>query len=459
MGTLVETYIDCNQDRFLDELKEFLSIPSISTLPQHRPDIERASEFVAQKLRDAGMQKVELIPTEGHPLVYAEWMGAPGKPAVLCYGHYDVQPPDPLDEWTTPPFEPTVRGQNLYARGAADDKGQMYIHLKAAETLLATRGALPVNVKFIIEGEEEVGGGAIDKYVKNHAEKLHADVVLVSDTEMFAPGIPTLCVGLRGLIYLELSATGAAHDLHSGLFGGAAPNPLTGLIRIISQLVSPEHHIMVPGFYDDVTAPSPEEKYSWSRLPFDEKKFLEEEVGSPALIGEREFDVLERLWARPTLEVHGIVGGFMGDGAKTVIPAKATAKVSMRLVPRQNPEKILAAFQKEVERLTPPALRVQVKVLSSGEPVLMEPSHPHLQAAARALTTIFQKPTVYIRLGGSIPIVSRFRDSLQAPVVLMGFGLPDDRLHAPNEKFYLPNFLDGIRAVGMFWENLSDAAH
>ena len=457
MGTLVEPYIERNQERFLDELKEFLSIPSISALPQHRPDIERASEFVSQKLREAGMEKVERISTDGHPLVYAEWMRAQGMPTVLCYGHYDVQPPDPLEEWMTPPFEPSVRNQNIYARGAADDKGQMYIHLKAAETLLAARGSLPVNLKFIIEGEEETGGGAVDKYVRENPEKLRSDVVLVSDTEMFAPGLPTLCVGLRGLIYTELIATGAAQDLHSGLFGGAAPNPLTGLIRIISQLVSPDHRVLVPGFYDDVMPPSEQEKASWAHLPFDGKKFLEEEVGSSSLIGEEGFGVLERLWARPTLEVHGIVGGFMGEGGKTVIPAKALAKVSMRLVPRQQPEKILAAFQKEVERLTPPALRVQVRVLSSGEPVLMEPSHPHIQAAAQALTATFRKPTVFVRSGGSIPIVSRFRDSLNAPVVLMGFGLPDDRLHAPNEKFYLPNFYDGIRAVGKFWENLGHA--
>ena len=453
MGSLVDTYIETNQDRFLDELKEFLTIPSISTLPQHRPDIERASEFVAQKLRDAGMEKVERISNGGHPLVYGEWLGAPGKPTVLCYGHYDVQPPDPLDEWTTPPFEPAVRNQNIYARGAADDKGQMYIHLKAVESLLTTRGSLPMNVKFLIEGEEEVGGAAVDKHVKEHPENLSADVVLVSDTEMFAPGLPTLCIGLRGLIYTELVATGAAQDLHSGLFGGAAPNPLMGLVRIISQLVSPEHRVLVPGFYDDVATPTPREKSSWTQLPFDEKKFLDE-VGSPGLIGEAGFGVLERLWARPTLEVHGIVGGFMGEGGKTVIPAKASAKVSMRLVPRQNPEKVLEAFCNEVKRLTPPALRVQIKVLSSGEPVLMDPSHPLIQAAAQALTATFHRPTVFTRSGGSIPIVSRFRDSLGAPVVLMGFGLPDDRLHAPNEKFYLPNFFDGIRAVGLFWENL-----
>ena len=445
-----------NKKRFLCELKDLLRIPSVSTLPKHRPDVERASHFVAARLLEVGMEHVERIPTDGHPLVYAHWMRAPGKPTVLCYGHYDVQPPDPLDEWITPPFEPDVRDENIYARGAADDKGQMYIHIKAAETLLKTRSSLPVNLKFIIEGEEEVGSGSIDQYVRRNAERLQADTVLVSDTEMFAPGLPTLCVGLRGLIYTEIIVTGAAHDLHSGLFGGAAPNPLAGLCRILAGLVSPDYQITVPGFYDDVAPPSEEEKTSWARLPFDASRFLEKEVGSHSLIGEAGFTVLERLWARPTLEVHGIVGGFMGEGAKTVIPARATAKVSMRLVPRQKPAKIVEAFEKEVERLTPRGLRAEVRVLSSGEAVSVDPSHPSIAAAARALSATFNKPTVYIRGGGSIPIVSRFEDSLHAPVVLMGFGLPDDCLHAPNEKFHLPNFFNGIRAVAAFWENLAE---
>ncbi|OFV96205.1 MAG: peptidase M20 [Acidobacteria bacterium RIFCSPLOWO2_02_FULL_61_28] len=456
MASSVDTYIESHQDRFLEELKSFLAIPSVSTLPQHKPDIERASAFVAERLRAAGIENVERIPTDGHPLVYGEWMKAPGKPTVLCYGHYDVQPPDPLEEWVSPPFEPLIRNGNIYARGAADDKGQMYIHVKAAETLLAAQGRLPVNVKFLIEGEEEVGGKAVDRYVAEHPTKLQSDVALVSDTEMFAPGLPTLCVGLRGLVYTEVVATGAAQDLHSGIFGGAAPNPLLGLARILSQLISPDYRIQVPGFYDDVEAPSPEEKASWARLPFDENEFLREKVGSTALVGEEGFAVLERLWVRPTLEVHGIVGGFMGEGAKTVIPAKASAKVSMRLVPRQDPQEILAAFQKEVKRLTPRGLRVEVKTLSTAEPVLMSPSHPSIQAAARALSDTFRQPTVYVRGGGSIPIVARIQESLGIPVALMGFGLPDDRLHSPNEKFHLPNFFAGIRAVTRFWENLAE---
>ncbi|MBI4458926.1 MAG: dipeptidase [Acidobacteria bacterium] len=455
MSTLVSGYIESNKDRFLEELNSFLKIPSVSTLPQHKQDIQRASDFVATKLQTAGIEKVEIIATQGHPLVYGEWRKAPGKPTVLCYGHYDVQPPDPLEEWITPPFEPTIRGDNLYARGAADDKGQMYIHIKAAEALLQAHGKLPVNVKFLIEGEEEVGGLAVDKYVRENAEKLRCDVALISDTEMFAPGLPTLCIGLRGLVYTELLATGAAQDLHSGMYGGAAPNPLMGLIRILSQLQTPDYRVHVPGFYDDIVPPTPEEKASWAELPFDEKAFLRGEVGSPRLVGEEGFEVLERLWARPTLEVHGFTGGFQGEGAKTVIPAKASAKMSMRLAPRQDPQKILAAFEKEVDRLTPPGLSVQVKVLSTSEAVLIPPTHPYLQAAVGALTETFHKPTVFIRAGGSIPIVARFQESRCEPVVLMGFGWPADRLHSPNEKFYLPNFFDGILAVTRFWENLA----
>jgi acetylornithine deacetylase/succinyl-diaminopimelate desuccinylase-like protein len=456
MASLVDAYIESNQDRLLDELKSFLKIPSISTLPRHRPDIERACGFVVEKLLAAGMQNVQRIIADGHPIVYGEWLGAPGKPTVLCYGHYDVQPPDPLNEWVSPPFDPDVRDGNIYARGAADDKGQMYIHIKAAEAMLAVRGALPVNLKFLIEGEEEVGGGAVDRYVRENPEPLACDVALVSDTEMFAPGLPTLCVGLRGLVYTELIATGAAQDLHSGLYGGAAPNPLLGLTRILSQMISPDYRVQIPGFYDDVEPPSAEEKKSWAALPFSESDFLEKDMGASALVGEAGFSVLERRWARPTLEIHGFIGGFQGEGAKTVIPARASAKVSMRLVPNQNPTKILDAFQKEVERLTPSGLRVQVHVLSSGEPILMPPSHPYLRAAAQALTETFHKNTVFVRGGGSIPIVARFQDSLHVPVVLMGFGLPDDRLHSPNEKFYLPNFYDGIRAVSRYWDHLGD---
>jgi acetylornithine deacetylase/succinyl-diaminopimelate desuccinylase-like protein len=457
-NSAVDDYIEQNRSRILNELQEYLRIPSVSTLPAHKSDVLNAAEFVAEKLRAAGLDNVRKIPTKGHPLIYGEWLRAPGKPTVLCYGHYDVQPPDPLNEWITPPFEPSVRGEDIFARGAADDKGQMYVHIKAAEAMLALNQKLPVNVKFLIEGEEEIGGESVDEYVKHHATELACDVALVSDTHMFAPGLPTLCVGLRGLVYTELFAKGARVDLHSGLYGGAAPNPLMGLAQIISRLVNAEGEVQIPAFYDDVLPPAPDEIASWSRLPFSESEFLSNEVGSARLVGDERFSVLERIWSRPTLEIHGITGGFQGEGAKTVIPACASAKVSMRLVPNQHPEKILEAFKREIARVTPAGLQVDVKVHSCGEPLLMDRSHPFVAAAAQALTEVFGRETVFTRGGGSIPIVARMQQSLKAPVVLMGLGLPDDRLHSPNEKFHLPNFYNGIRAVARFWEKLSSHA-
>src|SRR5438270_1226751 len=343
MSNATDVFVRESQTRFLEELKTFLKIPSISTLPEHRGDIERAARFVADSLGAAGLENVEIIPTGRHPLVYADWMHAAGKPTVLCYGHYDVQPPDPLDLWVSPPFEPTVRDGNLYARGSADDKGQMYMHVKAVETLRAVNGTLPVNVKFLIEGEEEVGGESIAKYVADNPEKLKADVALVSDTALYAEGVPTLCIGLRGLIYMEVSATGPMRDLHSGLYGGAAPNAVFGLVELLAKAKSAGGLIRIPGIYDDVEPPAPAERESWEGLPFSEGEFLAKEVGSTELTGEPGRMVFERVWSRPTFEVHGIGGGFTGAGAKTVIPAKATAKVSFRIVPRQTPDEVIGA--------------------------------------------------------------------------------------------------------------------
>jgi acetylornithine deacetylase/succinyl-diaminopimelate desuccinylase-like protein len=445
-------FVEQHQDRLLDELKQFLRIPSVSTLPEHASDIKRAAEFVASSLRAAGLEHVEIIPTAGHPLVYADWLHAPGRPTVLCYGHYDVQPPDPLDEWISPPFEPTVRNGNIYARGAADDKGQMYSQIKAVEALRAMNGTLPVNLRFLIEGEEEVGGESIAKYVKENAAKLKADVALVSDTELFAEGIPTLCVGLRGLIYTEIEARGPSRDLHSGIYGGAAPNAVFGLVELLSKMKDANGHILIPGMYDDVRPPSPAEKHSWSILPFDEKEFLKNEVGSKCLTGEPGYTVFERTWARPTLEVHGIAGGFTGAGAKTVIPAKATAKVSMRMVPDQDPEKILASFKKFVADHTPAGIETQVRVLSFGPAIMVNPDHHAIQVAARAFSDILGRETVYIRSGGSIPIVGDFATHLGIPTILMGFGLPDDGLHSPNEKYKVSNYYAGIMTIAHFLE-------
>jgi acetylornithine deacetylase/succinyl-diaminopimelate desuccinylase-like protein len=450
MSNATDVFVRENQDRFLEELKSFLRIPSVSTLPEHRGDIDRAAGFVAESLRAAGLENVEVIPTAKHPLVYADWLHAPGKPTVLCYGHYDVQPPDPLDQWVSPPFEPTIRGGNIYARGSADDKGQFYMHVKAVETLRAINGKLPVNVKFLIEGEEEVGGESIAKYVAQNPEKLKADVALVSDTALYAEGVPTLCIGLRGLVYMEVEATGPMRDLHSGLYGGAAPNGVFGLIELLAKVKSSSGVVRIPGFYDDVEPPAPAEKESWERLPFRPKDFLKKEVGSTRLTGESKYTVLERIWARPTFEVHGIAGGFTGAGAKTVIPAKATAKVSVRLVPKQDPEKIVDAFRKFVEKNTPKGIRTEVRVLSAGPAVMVNPDHPAIQVAAKAFSDILGKPTVFIRSGGSIPIVGDFAAHLKIPTVLMGFGLPDDGLHSPNEKYKVENYYQGIMTIAHF---------
>jgi acetylornithine deacetylase/succinyl-diaminopimelate desuccinylase-like protein len=452
MSQPITQYVQSNRQRLLDELKDFLRIPSVSTLPEHKPDVDRAAQFVADGLTRAGLENVEIIPTARHPLVYADWIHAPGKPTVLCYGHYDVQPPDPLELWHTPPFEPTERDGNLYARGSADDKGQMYMHVKAVEALRAVNGTLPVNLKFLIEGEEEIVGESIAKYVAANGEKLKADVALVSDTALYAEGIPTLCIGLRGLIYTEIEATGPARDLHSGLYGGAAPNAVYGLIELLAKLKAENGRILLPGMYQDVTVPAPAEKQSWQSLPFNEAEFLAAEVGSTKLTGEPGYSVLERVWARPTLEVHGIAGGFTGAGAKTVIPAKATAKVSMRLVPNQNPEKIIATYKDFVKRNTPAGIKTEVRILSAGPAIMVNPDHPAIQIAAKAFSEMLGRPTVFTRSGGSIPIVGDFARHLGIPTVLMGFGLPDDGLHSPNEKYKIDNYYTGIMTIAHFFE-------
>ena len=447
-----------NQKRFLDELKDLLRIPSVSTLDEHNKDIQRAAEVCANDLKKTGFEHVEIIPPEvkgehRHPLVYGDWLHAPGKPTVLCYAHYDVQPAEPLDEWVTPPFEPTERNNNVYARGAVDDKGQLWMELKAFESLMKAHGGkLPINVRVILEGEEEVGGETIAEFVKKHGDRLKADFALVCDTELFAPDLPTLCVGLRGLVYTELEAQGAKTDLHSGVYGGAAPNPLFALIEIISKLKDANGKILIPGFYDDVQAPTQAELDAWKALPFDEEHYRKTEVGSDVLTGEPGYGVLYRTWARPTLEVHGMPGGFTGQGAKTVIPAKASAKVSMRLVPKMDPDKILKAYTDYVKSLTPKGIKINIKIHSKGEPIVVSTDNKFIKAATESMHEIFGKDTVYIRSGGSIPIVADFANELKIPTVMMGFGLPDDNLHAPNEKFHIPNFYRGIESIIRFFE-------
>lgn len=450
--TTVDSFVDSNRQRLLDELFELLRIPSVSTLPEHQPDILRAAETVARRLREVGVENVEMIPTGRHPLIYGDWLHAPGKPTVLCYGHYDVQPADPLDLWVTPPFEPTIRNGNIYARGAVDDKGQMYMHIKALEALRAAHGTWPVNIKFLIEGEEEVGGASVAAYVPANKEKLKADVALVSDTALYAPGLPTLCIGLRGLIYLEVEAEGPGKDLHSGLYGGAAPNAVYGLAQLLAKAKDEEGRILIPGIYDGVAEPAAAEIASWRALPFDEAAFLRGEVGSTRLTGEPDRMVLERVWSRPTMEVHGIGGGFTGAGSKTVIPAKALAKVSFRLVPGQDPDQVVAAFKAWVEANTPPGIRASVRVLNASPAIVVNPDHPAIQTAARAFAEVFGRETVFIRSGGSVPIVGDFAHHLGIPTVMMGLGLPDDALHSPNEKFNLENYYTGIKVVAQFLE-------
>ena len=455
MSSSAVTYANQNQQRFLSELKDLLRIPSISTLPQHKDDVRRAAQFIADELTRIGIENVEVIKTAGHPLVYGDWLHAPGKPVVLCYGHYDVQPPDPLDEWQTPPFEPTERNSNLYARGAVDDKGQMYMHLKAVEALMKSgNGKLPVNVKFLIEGEEEVGGESIAKYVRENPQRLKADFALVSDTEMFAPDLPTLCVGLRGMVYTELEATGSKIDLHSGIYGGVAPNPFVALAQIIAKLKDESGKILIPGFYDRVQKPGADELKAWKSLPFNEEHYRETEVGSSELTGEPGYSVIERTWARPTLDVHGMPGGFTGAGAKTVIPARASAKVSMRLVPDMNPEDIFKRYSQYVNSLTPKGIQIKIKCWSMAEPIVIRTDNRFVKASTEAMKEVFNKDTVYVRGGGSVPIVGDFEKHLKIPTVMMGFGLPDDNLHAPNEKFHIPNFYRGIESIIRFFQKL-----
>jgi acetylornithine deacetylase/succinyl-diaminopimelate desuccinylase-like protein len=476
-------YAEDHKGRFVEELKALLRIPSISTDPEHEQDVRKAAEFVAAELKRIGLQNVRLIETstpekvivdgggqarvlpgkKGHPLVYGDWLHAEpradgsARPTVLCYGHYDVQPPEPLDEWKSPPFEPTIRDGNIYARGAVDDKGQMWMHVKALESMMAgCGGALPVNVRVIVEGEEEVGGEGIAAFVREHGDQLKANVALVSDTEMFAPGLPTLCVGLRGMIYTEIEAQGARTDLHSGMYGGAAPNPFVALAQVIAKLKDEDGKILIPGFYDKVQTPSKAELAAWKALPFDEEHYRETEVGSASLTGEPGLSVLERTWARPTLDVHGMPGGFIGAGAKTVIPAKAVAKVSMRLVPDMTPAESFAKYKAYVESLTPKGISLEVRLIHSGDPIVISTDNPFVRAATEAMHAVFAKDTVFVRGGGSIPIVGDFVRELKIPTVMMGFGLPDDNLHAPNEKFNLRNFHCGIESIVRFLSCVGD---
>jgi acetylornithine deacetylase/succinyl-diaminopimelate desuccinylase-like protein len=453
--TGVAKYIEDHKDAHLKELCELLRIPSVSTKTERKPDIERAANWVAEKLRKVGMSKVEVISTKGHPLVYAESLGAPGKPTVLFYGHYDVQPAEPLELWTTPAFEPTVRDGNLFGRGTADDKGQVHIHLAALESLFAAEGKLPINIKVLIEGEEEVGSANLWDFVQGNKAKLKADALVVSDTSMLAPGVPSVTYGLRGLVYYEVEITGAAQDLHSGVFGGAAPNPLTILAELFAKMHDKNFRVTVPGFYDDVAKLSAAERKSLARLPFKPKDFLKT-VGSPGLAGEKGFSVAEQVWCRPTLELNGIWGGYMGEGSKTVIPSQAHAKFSCRLVPNQDPDKITKQVEKYIRKLLPKTVTCKFTVHSTGKPWVAPFTHPFFEVAHKALEKGFGKRAVFIREGGSIPFVTQMHDTFKVPCVLIGFGLPDENAHAPDEHLSLENYFGGIRAIAHFYQGLSE---
>lgn len=449
----VLSYLEQNKERYLSELKEFLAIPSISTNPDNKADVQRCAQWVADHMRRVGLENVQVMPTQGHPVVYGDWLHAPGKPTVLLYGHYDVQPPEPLDLWTSPPFEATIRGDNLYARGSADDKGQVYIHLKSIEAYLRNGGTLPVNIKLLIEGEEEIGSEHLVPFVTNHTEMLKADLVLISDSSMFAKGVPSICYALRGLAYMQIDLIGPNKDLHSGSFGGTVHNPIQALAEIIAQLHDKNGKITIPGFYKDVRPLSKKERDSFKKLPWSDKKYAKE-LGVGQLYGEKGFSTLERVWARPTLECNGIWGGFTGEGAKTVLPSKASAKISMRLVPDQQSGRIAKLFEKHIRKIAPKSVSVTVRNLHGGEAAITPIDSPGVMAAVAALEKGFGKKPLYQREGGSIPIVVQFKQILGLDTVLLGFGLPDENAHAPDEFINLDNFFGGMRTSAHFFAEL-----
>jgi acetylornithine deacetylase/succinyl-diaminopimelate desuccinylase-like protein len=450
----VVDYINVNRDRYVEELKEYLAIPSVSALPQHSADVRRAAEWTGQSFRDAGLENVRLIDTPGNPVVYGDWMKAPGKPTILYYGHYDVQPVDPVNLWTTPPFEATVRDGEIYARGAADDKGQVFMHIKAVEAHLKKAGSLPLNIKFFIEGEEEVGSVHLDDFVRSHKQELAADVVVISDSPMFDRGIPSICYGLRGLAYFQIDVRGTKSDLHSGSFGGAVANPAMVLSQILSQMKDRSGRIKIPGFYDDVRELSDAERAEWKKLPFNETRYRKE-LGAPKLFGESGYSTLERVWARPTFEVNGLLSGFTGEGAKTVLPATAMAKVSMRLVPDQDPNKVAELFEGYLKKVAPKTVDVKLTRMHGGKPWMTEFDNKYVRAAGRAIEQGFGKAPVFNREGGSIPVVSTFQQELGLPSVLFGIGLPDENAHAPDEKLDLENFHNGIIASAYLYNEIA----
>jgi len=459
METSVVDYIQTHRDRYVSELAEWLAIPSVSALPEHAGDVRRAAEWALAQMNQVGLQNTRLIETgpeqqRGNPVVYGEWLGAPGAPTILFYGHYDVQPVDPLDLWQSPPFQATERDNELYARGASDDKGQVFMHFKALEAHMRQAGRLPVNFKMILEGEEEVGSRNLDDFIRANKPLLGADVVVISDTGMFDRGVPSLCYGLRGLAYFQIDVRGTKGDLHSGTFGGAVANPAFVLAQVLAQTKDRSGRIKIPGFYDDVRPLSEQERAEFKRLPFNETRYRKE-LGAPRLFGETGYTTLERASARPTFEVNGLLSGFTGEGAKTVLPAVAMAKVSMRLVPDQSPDKVGDLFEAHLKKVMPRTVEWKLTRMHGGRPWMASLDHPFVQAAGRAIERGFGQAPVFMREGGSIPVVATFQQELGLPSVLFGVGLPDDRIHAPNEKLDLGNFFNGVVASAFLYDEIA----
>lgn len=447
-------YCEQNSERFLDEYKEFLSFESVSADPLRKQEVANCAEWLADHLKQVGIPHVEVIQTQGHPVVFAKHPGPKDAPTILVYGHYDVQPEDPIELWKSPPFSATERDGAIFARGAADDKGQLFLYVKAAEAYLNTQGQLPVNLKLVFEGEEEVGSENLLQLLTNDKERFACDTVVVSDTSMFAEGLPSIIYGLRGLTYIQVDVEAASSDLHSGAFGGTIANPANELVKILSSMFTEGNKVALDGFYDDVAQLSEQERKNFDALPHDDDQFLED-LGAPAPHGEEGYSTIERKWVRPTLDINGIVSGFTGQGAKTVLPNKASAKVSMRLVPHQDPNNIIDSFKKHVQKIAPDSIRITMTPMHAGHPFLCSFDNPLLQKAANALERAYNTEPVYIREGGSIPIVAEFDRILQVPILLIGYSVPNENAHAPNEFFLLENFYKGIRSSVFLMEELA----
>jgi len=444
-------FAESNFEQFVSELEELLRIPSVSTDPAHRTDVRTAAAWLVDHLKSIGIERAEIMETGGHPVVYGEHLTKPGRPTILVYGHYDVQPPDPLDLWESPPFEPVRKNGTLYARGTCDDKGQLFMHVKAAEAFMKAADGLPLNVKYIFEGEEENGSEHLPAFIERNKDLLAADVVVISDTALFGSGVPSITYGLRGLAYVEVSLTGPDKDLHSGVYGGAIENPINVLAQMIAALHDENHRVTIPGFYDDVVPLSDEERKTFASLPFDEQEWIEA-VGVHTARTEEGYSVLEGTTARPTLDCNGIWGGYIGEGAKTVLPSKATAKISMRLVPNQTPKDVTEKMRKYFEYNTPPTMKLKFRDLHGGFGALVDTHSPAMEAASEAMEGVYGEKPYFVRTGGSIPIVADFKKILGLDTVLMGFGLDSDQIHSPNEHFGLDRFRDGIRSIIRFME-------